>query len=166
MGECEGIEVGIGRIGMGARALVAIALVAATLAAAGCGSSSKPLTRAELTKKANTICKKVTVKLQAATKKGVSTVQQIAHLAPELASFEETALVELGKLIPPANLKATGKRSSPGRKRSRKTPPSSGNTRRRTNQERQVSDQVEPTTQQRMVAIAKRDGLKECEEVA
>jgi len=95
----------MGRMGTATRTLAATAFAAvAFTVAAGCGSSSKPLTRAELTAKANTICKKVTVKLQAATKKGVGTVQQIAHLAPELASFEETALVELSKLVPPAKL--------------------------------------------------------------
>lgn len=167
MGERKGIEVGLGRIGMGTRALVAIALVAMTLVAAGCGSSSKPLTRAELTKKANTICKKVTVKLQAATKKGVGTVQQIAHLAPELASFEETALVELGKLIPPAELESDWKTFLSGAQTLAENTSKLGEYAKANNLKGAKSlIKSSTTTQQRMVAIAKRDGLKDCEEVA
>jgi hypothetical protein len=168
MGEREGIEVGMGRIGMGTRAVLAIALVAATLvAAAGCGSSSKPLTRAELTKQANTICKKVTVKLQAATKKGVSSVQQIAHLAPELASFEETALVELGKLIPPAELESDWKTFISGAQTLAENTSKLGEYAKANNLKgAKPLIKSSTTTQQRMVAIAKRDGLKECEEVA
>jgi soluble cytochrome b562 len=167
MGECEGIVVRMGGMGTGTRALVAIALVAATVVAAGCGSSSKPLTRAELTAKADTICKKVTVKLQTATKKGVSTVQQIAHLAPELASFEETALVELGKLIPPAELESDWKTFISGAQTLAENTSKLGEYAKANNlKNAKALIKSSTTTQQRMVTIAKRDGLKECEEVA
>jgi hypothetical protein len=167
VGEGEGIEVRMARIGIGARALVVIALVAATLLAAGCGSSSKPLTRAQLTAKANTICKKVTVKLQAATKKGVSTVQQIAHLAPELASYEETALVELGKLIPPAALESDWKTFISGAQTLAENTSKLGEYAKANNlKSARALIKSSTTTQQRMVAIAKRDNLKECEQVA
>ena len=168
MGESEGIGVRMGRIGTTTRALVATGLAAVTLTGTvGCGSSSKPLTRAELTVKANTICKKVTVKLQAATKKGVSTVQQIAHLAPELASFEETALVELGKLIPPVALESDWKAFISGAQTLAENTSKLGEYAKANNLKgAKALIKSSTTTQQRMIAIAKRDGLKECEQVA
>jgi hypothetical protein len=154
-------------MGTATRALVATALIAAAPAAAGCGSPSKPLTRAELTTKANAICKKVTVKLQGATKKGVSSVQQIAHLAPELASFEETALVELGKLIPPAELESDWKAFMSGAQTLAENTSKLGEYAKANNLKgAKTLIKSTTTTQQRMVVIAKRDGLKECEQVA
>ena len=167
MGEGEGIEMGIARIGTATRAVFAVALLAVVVAAAGCGSSSKPLTRVELTTKANTICKKVTVRLQAATKKGVSNVQQIAKLAPELASFEETALVELGKLIPPAELESDWKAFISGAQTLAENTSKLGEYAKANNLKSAKNlIKTSTTTQQQMVAIAKRDGLKECEQVA
>jgi ABC-type sugar transport system ATPase subunit len=155
-------------MGTATRALVAIALMGAALtAASGCGSSSKPLTRAELTTKANTICRKVTVKLQAATKKGVSSVQQIAHLAPQLASFEETALMELGKLIPPAELENDWKTFISGAQTLAENTSKLGEYAKANNLKgAKALIKSSTKTQQQMVTIAKRDGLKECEQVA
>src|ERR1700722_5724199 len=81
--------------------LASVALATSTLAIMGCGSSEKPLTRAELTAKANAICKTVTAKLATKT---IKSQQDIARIAPDLAGFEETALGELSKLVPPAGL--------------------------------------------------------------
>src|ERR1700722_8969694 len=81
--------------------LASVALATSTLAIMGCGSSEKPLTRAELTAKANAICKTVTAKLATKT---IKSQQDIARIAPELAGFEQTALGELSKLVPPAGL--------------------------------------------------------------
>lgn len=158
----------MGRTGMSTRALATIALTALTLfIATGCGSSSKPLTRAELTVKANAICKKVNVKLQAATKKGVGTVQQIAQLAPELASFEETALVELGKLIPPAAVESDWKAFVSGAQTLAENTSKLGEYAKANNLKGAKSLIKSSTaTQQQMVAVAKRNGLKECEQVA
>lgn len=158
----------MGRTGKSTRALPAIALCALALVlASGCGGSSKPLTRAELTTKANAICRQVNVKLQAATKKGVGTVQQIAKLAPELAGFEETALVELGKLIPPASLERDWKAFISGAQTLAENTSKLGEYAKANNLKSAKSlIESSTTTQQQMVAIAKRNGLKECEQVA
>jgi hypothetical protein len=86
--------------------LAAIALAIAALVVCGCGSSSKPLTRAELTAKASTICKSVSGKLAT---KSVNSVQDVARTAPQLASVEQSALTELSKLVPPANMEGEWK---------------------------------------------------------
>lgn len=85
---------------------VALALAATTFAVGGCGSSSKPLTQAELTAKANAICKSVSGKLAA---KSVNSVQSVARTAPQLASIEQRALTELSKLTPPASMESEWK---------------------------------------------------------
>ncbi len=87
---------------MGRAHLAAAALVTLAVAVAGCGgSSAKPLTRAELTAQANAICKTVTAKLASKT---INNEKDIARVAPELASFEQSALTKLSKLVPPAEL--------------------------------------------------------------
>ena len=91
---------------MGPRRLTAAVLAATTVAVAGCGGSEKPLTRAELVSKADTICKTVTAKFST---KSPRTVQDIARVAPELAGFEQKALSELSKLVPPADLESDWK---------------------------------------------------------
>jgi len=168
MGEHKGIEVGMGRMGMAPRALAATALAATALAASGCGGSSpKPLTRAELTVKANAICKKVTAKLTAATKGGVGSVQAIARVAPELASFEETALGELGKLVPPAKLESDWKQFIAGAQTLAENTSKLGEYAKENNLKAAKSLIVSSeATQKQMIAIAKRDGLKDCEQVA
>lgn len=80
-------------------ALAAVALVVAP----GCGGSSsssapsKPLTRAELTAKANTICKRIIAQVdwQKANPK------TLPRLIDHLAALEEQAASELEKLTPP-----------------------------------------------------------------
>lgn len=86
--------------------LVTLALAATTLAVGGCGSSSKPLTRAELTAKANAICRSVSGKLAT---KSVNSVQDVARTAPQLAAVEQGALTELSKLVPPTSMESEWK---------------------------------------------------------
>jgi hypothetical protein len=75
------------------RTWLASVALATTFAIAGCGSSTaKPLTRAELAAKANAICRTVAAKLAMKT---IKTEQDVARVAPELASSEQTALAEL-----------------------------------------------------------------------
>lgn len=149
------------------RALAATALTGAVLAATSCGSSPKPLTRAELTTKANAICRQVNVKLEAATKGGVGSVQAIAHIAPELAAFEETALGELGKLVPPAELENDWKVFVAGAQTLAENTSKVGEYAKAGNL-KGAKNLLTATsaTQKQMVAIAKRDGLRECEQVA
>lgn len=79
----------------------AVAVFAGLVAiAAGCGSSSstgKPLTRAELTDKANAICRHVIGEVDW----GKVPPAQLPRLVGKLAALEEQAASELNKLTPP-----------------------------------------------------------------
>lgn len=148
---------------MGCTRLAAVALAAATLAASGCGSS-KPLTRAELTAKADTICKTVTAKLASKT---IKSQQDIARIAPELADFEQTALTDLGKLVPPAELESDWKQFVAGAQTLAENTAKLGEYAKSNNLKAAkgliLSSEA---VQKQMVATAKRDGLKDCEQVA
>lgn len=144
--------------------VAAIALTATVLAASGCGSSSKPLTRAELTAKANEICKTVAAKVSS---KSVSNQQQIGRVAEELASFEQTALTSLSKLVPPAELESDWKQFVAGAQTLAENTAKLGEYARANNLKAAkgliLSSEA---TQKQMMAIAKRDGLSACEQVA
>jgi hypothetical protein len=147
-------------------ALTATALAATALAASSCGSS-KPLTRAELTVKANAICKKVSAKLASATKGGVGTKQALARVAPKLAAFEETALGELGKLVPPANLENDWKQFVAGAQTLADNTSKLGEYVKANNLKGAKGLVLSSeATQKQMVAIARRNGFKDCEQVA
>jgi uncharacterized protein with von Willebrand factor type A (vWA) domain len=149
---------------MGPRRLAAIALAATTLAASGCGSSSKPLTRAELTAKANAICKTVSTKISSKT---IKTQQDIARVATELASFEQTALTQLSKLVPPAKLENDWKQFVAGAQTLAENTLKLGEYARANNLKAAKSLILSSeAVQKQMVAIAKRDGLKDCQQVA
>ena len=149
----------IGRICFATTALAAI-----TLAVLGCGASPKPLTRAELTAKANTICEGVTAKLKAKT---IKSQQDIARVASELASFEQTALDDLSKLVPPAELADDWKQFVAGAQTLAENTAKLGEYAKAKNLKAAghliTSSEA---VQKRMVATAKRDGLKGCEQVA
>jgi hypothetical protein len=149
---------------MGRARLATVALVA-TLAVSGCGSSSsKPLTRAELTAKANAICRTVTAKLAS---KPVNSQQAIARVAPELASFEQAALTELSKLTPPAQLEKDWKTFVAGAQTLAEDTVKLGEYAKANNlKSAHGLISSSETVQQQMVATAKRDGLTDCEQVA
>ncbi|HEV7936797.1 MAG TPA: hypothetical protein VGP18_02090 [Solirubrobacteraceae bacterium] len=149
---------------MGSRRLAAATLAATAVTVAGCGGSTKPLTQAELTSKANTICKTVTAKF--ATKSAHS-VQDIARVAPELASFEQKALSELSKLIPPTDLESDWKQFITGAELLAENTSKLGEY-AKANKLKAAGEVItsSQTTQQQMQTIAKRDGLTECEQVA
>jgi hypothetical protein len=149
---------------MRAASLAAVALAATMLAAFGCGSSAKPLTRAELTIKANAICKTVTAKLSSRTLK---TPQDIARFATELASFEQSALTDLSKLVPPAELANDWKRFIAGAQTLAENTSKLGEYAKANNLKTARSLITSSTAiQHQMQAIAKRDDLKDCEQVA
>jgi hypothetical protein len=85
--------------------LTAFALVATTFAAAGCGGSSKPkpLTRAELTAKANAICRRVIAEVDWSK----VSPRALPRVVGRLAALEERAAAELDKLTPPASMADT-----------------------------------------------------------
>jgi hypothetical protein len=149
---------------MGHRSRAAIALTAIALAASGCGSSSKPLTRAELTAKANAICKTVTAKMAS---KSAKNEQQISQVAGELASFEQTALADLSKLVPPAELETDWKKFVSGAQTLAENTAKLGEYAKAKNLKAgKVLILSSENTQKQMVVIAKRDGLTACEQVA
>ncbi|HEY5261468.1 MAG TPA: hypothetical protein VIJ33_05105 [Solirubrobacteraceae bacterium] len=139
------------------------ALVAAALALTGCGESSpKPLTRAELTAKANAICKAVTAKLP---KKAAGSMQEIARLAGKLASSEQGALTELSKLVPPADLESDWKTFIADAEKLAENTAKLGEDAKSNNLK--VAGPLISSSEnleQRMLAIAKRDGIKNCEQ--
>jgi hypothetical protein len=149
---------------MGPRRLAAIALAATTMAITGCGGSAKPLTHAELVSKANAICKTVTAKLAT---RSANSVKDIARIAPELASFEQQALSELSKLVPPATLESDWKQFIAGAELLAENTAKLGEYAKTNNLKaaRGVIVSSE-TTQHQMQAIAKRNGLAGCEQVA
>jgi hypothetical protein len=151
-------------MGMGYTRLAGVALTVAALTASGCGSSSKPLTRAELTAQADAICKTVTAKLAT---KSIKSQQDIARIAPELASFEQTALAGLGKLVPPAELENDWKQFVAGAQTLAENTAKLGEYAKANNLKAAGkligSSEV---VQHQMVATAKRDGLTACEQVA
>jgi hypothetical protein len=139
-------------------------LVATAVAIAGCGESAKPLTHAELVSKANTICKNVTAKFAT---KSANSVRDIARIAPELASFEQKALTELSKLIPPVALESDWKQFIAGAETLAENTAKLGEYAKANNLKaaRGVITSSE-TAQHEMRAIAKRNGLTKCEQVA
>lgn len=149
---------------MGFRSKAGIALALTTFVVSGCGSSPKPLTRTELTAKANAICKTVTTKI---SKRSASTEQQIARVASELAAFEQTALADLSKLVPPVELERDWKQFVSGAQTLAENTAKLGEYAKAKNLKAAKALIVSSeSTQKQMVAIAKRDGLNACEQVA
>ncbi len=139
-------------------------LAATTVAFTGCGGSAKPLTHAELVSKANAICKTVTAKLATKT---VNSVRGIARVAPELAAFEQKALSELSKLVPPLDLESDWKQFIAGAELLAENTSKLGEYAKANNLKAagQLIRSTE-TTQHQMQAIAKRNGLTKCEQGA
>jgi hypothetical protein len=149
---------------MGYTRIMALAFTAAALTASGCGgSSSKALTRAELTQKADAICKRVNVKL-GATSGQVKTQADLARLAPQLVSFEQGALAELSKLVPPSNLASDWKEILTDAQTLADDTAKLGEY-AKTKQTVATRELVATSAkvQQKLVATAKRNGLTDCE---
>jgi hypothetical protein len=149
---------------MGHMGIGALALAATALAVCGCGGSSKPLTRAELTVKANAICETVNAKLASKT---IKSQADIVRVAPELASFEQAALTQLSKLVPPTVLESDWKQFVAGAQTLAE------NTAKlaeymKANDLKSAHGLIASSeaVQKQMIATAKRDGLTACEQVA
>ncbi|HEX5309928.1 MAG TPA: hypothetical protein VFW38_12715 [Solirubrobacteraceae bacterium] len=147
-------------------ALAVVTLLAVALCA-GCGSSPKPLTRAQLVEKANSICRRVATKIEATSKgEKTNTAQQLARLAGKLAGFEQSALGELSKLTPPAALETDWKRFLGGAQSLAEDTATLSET--VTAKDKAAANRAvtsAETTQKQMAAIAKRNGIKDCERV-
>lgn len=159
----------MGRTRIAVPVLATVVFAAVALAAIGCGSSPKPpLTRAQLTSKADAICNTVTAKLEAASRgESANTPQQLEHLTAKISGFEQKALGELTELVPPAAMEVDWKRFVEGAQTIAENIAKIGESAASKNTaagKAAVSAIV--TTQKQMVAIAKRNGLKDCEKVA
>lgn len=145
---------------------VALGLAAVTLAASGCGKSSKPLTRAELVAKADTICRRVNNQLKSSDN-SINSKQDLARVVPRLASFEQKALADLSKLVPPASLANDWKTIVTGAQTLADNTAKLGEYAKENNIKAAkglVTDSQK--VQQAMLATAKRDGFKDCSEAA
>jgi hypothetical protein len=144
----------------------ALTLAAITLAASGCGKSSKPLTRAELVAKADTICRRVNNQLKSSNNT-ISSQRDIARIAPRLASFEQTALAELSKLVPPMPLANDWKTIIAGAQTLADNTAKLGEYAKENNiKAAKGLISTSQKVQQEMLATAKRDGFKDCSETA
>lgn len=150
---------------MGRTHVASVALAVATmLAIAGCGGSSeKPLTRAELTAKANAICKTVTARFAS---RSIGNSKELARVIPELASFEQNALAELSKLVPPAELADDWKKFVSGAETlAENTSKLSEDVKAKGLKNAGSLIAQSEAIQQQMQATARRDGLVGCEQV-
>jgi hypothetical protein len=99
--------------------------------------------------------------------KSATTQQQLARVAGELASFEQTALGELGKLVPPRELTNDWKEFVAGAQTLADNTAKLGEY-AKSNKLKAAKALIiaSETVQQQMVAIAKRDGLTDCQQIA
>jgi hypothetical protein len=149
---------------MGRTRLASVLLATTTMVIAGCGGSgAKPLTRAELTAKANAICKTVTGKFAS---KSLNSQQQLASVVPQLAGFEQKALAELSKLVPPAELADDWKKFVDGAETlAENTAKLSEYVKAKNLKGAGSLITRSEATQAQMRATARRDGIVGCEEV-
>lgn len=157
------------RTRIGVPALATSVLATFMLAMVGCGSTAKPpLTRAQLTSKADSICRTVSAKLEAASKgESVNTPQELQRLTTKVSGFEQKALSELTALVPPPALEAQWQRFVDGAQRIAEATTRIGEyiATKNTAASKAVISEVQ-ATQKQMVAIAKRNGFKDCEKIA
>jgi hypothetical protein len=144
------------------RQLAALGLAAAALTAIGCGSSSKgkSLASVELIAKADVICARVHAQYHA---NGYTTAQSIAHLAPRVASYEQIGVSELRKLIPPASMAGDWKQIVDGAQTVAEETAKLGQYAKDNNLKAAtplLSSSLR--RQQQVLAVAARDGFKEC----
>jgi hypothetical protein len=81
----------------------AIATATVTIVVAGCGSSDGPLSRQQLTAKANAVCKRMIVQRRSVN---FQNRQQLMQVLPKLIAYERTGFAELSKLKPPKELRS------------------------------------------------------------
>jgi hypothetical protein len=151
---------------MSRKRLAVLALAATTLAASGCGGSSKAstsLSKAELIAKADTICARVHAQYHA---NGYSTTQSIARLAPRVAAYEHAGVAEMRKLSPPASMASDWKQILDAAQRIADDTAKLGQYAKENNVKAEIPlYTADRPRQQQALAIATRDGFKECAKV-
>lgn len=153
--------------GMGRVRIAALVLMVGTLAISGCGKSSKSLTQAELVQKANSICKRVSTEIASVNAHPANNAKDIARIASKLTAFEQSALVELGKLVPPDQLASDWKQFIAGAETLADNTAKLGEY-AKTNKMQAAQGLIKSSTtvQERMKSIAGNDGFTECEQVS
>lgn len=142
--------------------LAALALAATTLSATGCGESPKTttLTHAELIAKADPICARVNAKRASST---IRSREDYARLVPPLAAYEQTAVAELGKLIPPASMASDWKQVVAGAQTLANNTAKLGEYAKANNlAASRTLFSTDAKAQEQMLAAAKRIGFKDC----
>jgi hypothetical protein len=144
--------------------LAALVLAAITLTASGCGKSSKPLTRMQLIAKADSICKRVNDQLKSSNNT-IKSKNDIARIVPRIAAFEQTALAELSKLVPPAAMANDWKTIIAGAQTLADNTAKLGEYAKANNiKAAKGLIAKSENVQHQMLATAKRDGFKDCSE--
>lgn len=145
------------------RRLLGVLLAAGALTSAGCGESAKPLTRAQLLHRADTICRKLNKKLSSIK---VKTEKEFVRELPKLAGYEQDSLAELSKLVPPARMAEDWKMIVAGAQTLADDVAKLGEDAKAKHLKaaRTVVNEI-GKVQQRTTAIAKRDGFKDCTQI-
>jgi hypothetical protein len=148
----------------GRRRLIGAVLAMSMLAATGCGKSAKPLTRAQLLTRADAICRELNKKLSSHT---IKTRQDFVRTLPLLAGYEQQGLAALSKLVPPAPMANDWKLIVAGAQTLADDIAKLGESiKAKDNKTTQSVVNEIGKVQQRTMAIAKRDGFKDCSQVA
>jgi hypothetical protein len=148
---------------MAGNRLLAAALAASVLTNVGCGESAKPLTRAQLLRKADAVCHKLSKKLSSSK---IKTEKDLVQELPKLAGYEQEGLAELSKLIPPAKLAEDWKMIIAGAQTLADDIAKVGEDAKA--KEMKAAHAIfakAAKVQQRTTAITKRDGFKDCSQV-
>jgi hypothetical protein len=91
---------------MAHRRMAALILAATAVSACGSGGTTKSLTRADLIGRADAICGRINAQISAHPYR---TRQAIARLASQQAAYEHAAIAELSALVPPVSVAADWK---------------------------------------------------------
>lgn len=149
---------------MAGRRLLGVLLAVGALTSAGCGESAKPLTRAQLLRRADTICRKLNKKLSSTT---VKTENDLVRQLPKLAGYEQESLAQLSKLIPPTKLAEDWKMIIAGAQTIADDVAKLGEYAKAKNLKAAHAVVAEiGKVGQRTTVIAKRDGFTDCAKVA
>jgi hypothetical protein len=123
-------------------------------------ASGKSLTRAQLVARGNEICARVNAK-RAAT--SITTHSQLLTLVPRLAAFEESAALEMGKLLPPASMAADWRQIVSTAELIAADTANLGLALRKTDLAKATASfNADASTRRAALALAERDGFKEC----
>ena len=147
------------------------ALATITVVGAGCGSnrpSNGPdMTRAELTARADAVCRRMNTMRHSITTGIASFERDYVLLLPPLVAYERSAVTELGRLTPPASLAGDWQEIITNIRTLTKNTATTIEY-ARSNNLKGLSELNTPDNEadQRIFAIATRDGFSDCAEFA